>query len=85
MVAAGVGLVSCVVALVVSALDRGLPIGWQEVACSLLLVGALGWMIGAILSSDRRLFYGVLATGLLLPPAIWLWTRRAGGRHRIGR
>jgi hypothetical protein len=84
LIAAEAGLVGCVLALAVSLRDRALPLAWWQGASVLLLVGALGWTVAAILSPERRLFYAALATGLLLPPAIWIVTKRPKRRHTEG-
>jgi hypothetical protein len=81
LITSGVLLVACVLARAVSAWDRSRSLAWWQGASVVWLLGALAWTVAAILSPERRLLYAILATGLLLPPIIWLWKMGLEGRH----
>ena len=84
LITSGVLLVAYVVALAVPAWDRSRPIAWWQGATVLWLLGAFGWTVAAILSPERRLLFAILATGLMLPPTIWLSTMGLKRRHTQG-
>lgn len=54
-----------------------------QFAGGLLLVGAMGFALGAIFVPDRVLLYGLLAIGLCLPAAIWLGLSLRNPRPRV--
>ncbi|HVA84875.1 MAG TPA: hypothetical protein VNF73_01015 [Candidatus Saccharimonadales bacterium] len=54
-----------------------------QFAGGLLLVGALGFSLGAIFVPDRMLLYGLLAIGLSLPALIWLGFSLRSSRPRL--
>jgi len=69
---AAIGVVLAALTLVYRiARTRG-ELSWPQFAGGLMLVGALGFGLGAIFVPDRLLFYGLLAALLCLPAAIWL-------------
>jgi hypothetical protein len=47
-------------------------LSWSQFASGLMLVGALGFALGATFVPEHLFFYGVLAISLCLPAAIWL-------------
>jgi len=54
-----------------------------QFASGLLLVGAMGFALGAIFVPDRVLLYGLLAIGLCLPAVIWLGSSLRTPRPRV--
>jgi hypothetical protein len=69
---AAIGVVLSALTLIFDiALTKG-ELSWSQFATGLMLVGALGFALGAVFMPDHLFFYGVLAISLCLPGAIWL-------------
>jgi hypothetical protein len=67
-----IGVVLAVLTLIFDIARTKGELTWSQFASGLMLVGALGFALGAIFVPDHLFFYAMLAVSLCLPAAIWL-------------
>ena len=55
----------------------------RQFANGLMLIGAMGFAVGAVFVPDRLVLYSVLAVACYAPAAVWLWSNYRSSKRRV--